>query len=367
MQSKKIKSYSYYNLLDEHMSGRPFFDDLVLPRQLEIHLPGDGKRACNARCKHCQGRFFKKGLGKWEEIGLELLHNLAGSIPYQIYGGAYTEPLLNQFLPQYLRVTKQYHNHFGIHTNGIELFRLQQESGFLDLLCELGEDSIDYLSISLDGGERVSWGETKGVSPDLFDGIVKAMEIVGKLPHKFAFRVCYLMTEENTSIEAISNIVSICKQNRVDSLRFSIPYDNYNKDFELLKQYNADVEEPLDTKFGMLVAPFLSNSEGCTHIFYVSPKETCVWNYNFTQCIYPYYQITLGADGYMYRCSSTAAPNGKVTRLIPITADLQDFCNAVKMAQDPNWKAQTCFKNRLRCNRMAIEINQEYKRMTNGQ
>lgn len=90
--------YRYWKQLMEHLKGdsEVFFNgELVYPRQFEIHLPGNHLVPCDLHCPHCAGRYFQKDLGTWEMEGLELLDKLEGKIPYHIYGGAYTEPLMN--------------------------------------------------------------------------------------------------------------------------------------------------------------------------------------------------------------------------------------------------------------------------------
>ena len=124
--------YHYWNQLMAHLDNdqRKFFNgQLTYPRQFEIHLPANHKSPCNLQCPHCAGKFFQKDLGTWEMDALELLHKLAGKIPYHIYGGAYTEPLLNPYFMTFLHTTKRYGGHFGIHTNGSLLSKMEDRHG----------------------------------------------------------------------------------------------------------------------------------------------------------------------------------------------------------------------------------------------
>ena len=82
---------------------------------------------------------------------------------------------------------------------------------------------------------------------------------------------------------------------------------------------------------------------------------------NFKQCIYSYYQITLGADGYVYKCSSTATPTFAMNRLGKITNDLEKFNKMILANHNSNFCPSTCFKVGARCNRMALEINNKWK------
>ena len=98
------------------------------------------------------------------------------------------------------------------------------------------------------------------------------------------------------------------------------------------------------------------------YIFYVDPATVSVDQYNFNRCIYSYYQITLGADGYFYKCSSVAAPDAKNHRLFKITSNLNEFKHIVHKSYNKYWDCKKmCFDNGLRCNRMAVECNQKYK------
>ena len=47
---------------------------------------------------------------------------------YYIYGGNYTEPLLNQYFLDFIKLTKKNKANFGIHTNGSQLKILQNKN-----------------------------------------------------------------------------------------------------------------------------------------------------------------------------------------------------------------------------------------------
>ena len=364
---QKPSNYNYMDNLLRHVGKdyQFFGEEFVYPRQLEIHLPGNGKIHCNLDCKWCQGRYFKRDLGNWELEGLALLNNLKGSIPYHIYGGAYTEPLLNLHLLTYLETTKKYGNSFGIHTNGTLLLQLEQDYKFLTRLNEITTTSEDYLSISLDGGQADSWCKVKNSNSHLyFYMILSAIKLIAKLDRKFTFRLCYLISEETGTKRNLDAVVKLAQEAKVDSLRFSIPYQKYNLDFKVLKKYRDKVEVPQHEKYIKILEPYLSKTlDEKPYIFYVNPATTSVCQYNFSKCIYSYYQMTIGADGYLYKCSSVAAPTAKLHRIDKLNSDLEYFKDNLIKSYDENWDSnEMCFKNRLRCNRMAIECNQEYNK-----
>ena len=211
------KQYKYYDQLMEHLKGDEsvFFNNkLVYPRQFEIHLPSNHKIHCNLNCKHCQGRYFIKNLGNWELDALELMNKLKNSIPYYIYGGAYSEPTLNPYFLAFLATTKKYGNHFGIHTNGTMLKLLEEKQGWLTELNRISTDNTDYLSISLDGGLPWSWASVKGTKKtylfnDIIDGVKKACDIRKKAEKSsHAIRLCYLISPETGTYENFASIVS---------------------------------------------------------------------------------------------------------------------------------------------------------------
>jgi len=371
MNYKRPSVYNYFKLLTDHLGDEnfPFFcdDKFVWPRQLEIHLPGNHIIPCQLACNHCQGRLFKKGLAYWEMDALKLLNLLEGAIPFQVYGGAYTEPLINPYLITFLNTTKTYGNHFGIHTNGILLKQLEETQGWLTELNRISTDRIDYLSISLDAGYAEGWCNAKNTKNedwfyDILMGIRKASEMCRDNSH--AIRICYLITEHTGSLRDIKNIVNLAKELKVDSLRFSIPYGVYTKKFDVLSSYKETVEDLQHIKYSELLKDIVSkdNSE-IPYIFYVPPDTTNVENYYFDKCIYGYFQCTIGADGYLYKCSSTAAPNAITHRLGKATSNIQEFTKAVLKNYNKEWDCKTvCFNTGLRCNRQAIELNQEYYR-----
>lgn len=361
---KRPRDYNYYDNLIRHV-GKDFTffgDKFVYPRQLEIHLPADTRRHCNLNCQFCQGNNYQRKLRSWELEGLDLLKNLEGAVPYHIYGGAYTEPLMNLYLLTYLNLTKRYGNKFGIHTNGVLLSDLERNFGFISRLNDIATDKEDYISISLDGGLADSWAKVKNTKSKLFDQVTDGLYKLGKLRKKYSFRICFLISEATGNYENFYVAVALAKIVGADSLRFSIPYAIYNQSFDNLIKYKNDVENPMHNKYYPMLEEFLSTSEDENpYIFYVDPKTTSVDQYYFDKCIYSYYQITLGADGYFYKCSAVAAPDAKDHRLGPITSDLDIFNNLVwgSYNKDFNCK-ETCFKQGLRCNRMAIECNQAF-------
>ena len=104
------KNYDYVDILKNHLGGsfEPVFNgELIYPRQLEVHLPSDRKTACNFQCFYCQGAELDQSLGNLESKGLRLMEQLKGAIPLYIYGGAYTEPLMNEYFLRYLEMTKK--------------------------------------------------------------------------------------------------------------------------------------------------------------------------------------------------------------------------------------------------------------------
>jgi MoaA/NifB/PqqE/SkfB family radical SAM enzyme len=359
MQDKRIKEYRYLEQLREYVSSAEEHEingqKYIYPRQLEIHLPSK----CNAHCKHCFGTLYKKDLGKWEYKGLELLHNLKGVIPYHIYGGAYTEPTLNSYLYRYLDVTKTYGNHFGIHTNGIKL-----NTPFLNFIHNISTDNIDYLSISLDAGSGISWSELKQVNPyrywEILGSIEQAANIRDKFGKSHAIRIVCLMTK--VVPEEIEFLVSFVKMLKIDSLRFSIPYDYYNKSFEEVKNYKFYIENSLEQQFKSMLEPYISKSEDeKPYIFWNPPWFTDIERFTFDKCYYGLFQITLGADGYVYPCSAVASPTAEHLRYGEITSDINEFQKQIANIQKGIDVKKMCFEKGLRCNRMGLEINSYWR------
>lgn len=358
------KNYDYVDLLREHLGGSfdsVFNGELIYPRQLEVHLPSDRKSACNFHCSYCQGAELDQSLGNWESKGLRLMDQLQGAIPLYIYGGAYTEPLMNEYFLRYLEMTKKYNNNFGCHSNGSLLTALEESEGFCSKLIELGDSEIDYYSCSLDAGSIESHKKTKNVEEDWFTRIIEGLRLLVSLRGSKEFpkiRVCYLMNKMNSSKGEVANIVKIMKEIGVDSLRFSVPYMVYGRDFEQVERYRNRSEIPFGERCEEIVRPYLSKSQDeRTYIFWHGPGYQDVGKMVFSQCIYSYYQITYGADGYVYKCSSTASPSFSDNRLGEITDNLEEFQKMVLANHKEDFNAKTCFSKGARCNRIALEIN----------
>ena len=368
-EDPRPKEYMYWNQLMNHLDGdqnKIFNGEFIWPRQFEIHLPANHIVPCNLHCPHCAGKFFDRAVDdRWEMKGLELLDKLQGAIPYHIYGGAYTEPLMNPYYMTYLHMTKKHGSHFGIHTNATLLNMLQKEQGWLTELNAIATDETDYLSVAIDAGTPWSWSKTKGtikneVFYEVIEGVRKACLIRKKHGKTHAIRLCYLISPESGNINDFLSIISLAKSMGVDSLRFSIPFGNYNQDFDEIRKYKKEIEEPGDIKYYNMLKPYLSASQDeRPYIFYTGPEFTDIDKFDdITKCAYGYYQITYGADGYAYRCSTVATPTGKQCRLGKITADLEEFKKIIMRNYDPTFNcAEQCFAKGLRCNRMGLEIN----------
>ena len=356
-------NYNYVENLRQHLGDydRVFDGSLIYPQQLEVHLPSDRKEACNFHCWYCQGKELDQSLGHWEEKGLRLMDQLKGAIPLYIYGGAYTEPLMNEYFSQYLEMTKKYNNIFGCHSNGSLLTELEDKEQFCTKLIRLGVDELDYYSCSLDAGTIESHKKTKSVDEDWFTRILEGLRLLVALRGKNTspkIRVCYLMSKLNSSPEEIENIVRIMQDIGVDSLRFSVPYMVYGRGFDEVERYRERSELPFGEKCRQIVSPFLSEDRSASpYIFWHGPEFQDVKKMNFKQCIYSYYQITYAADGYVYKCSSTATPSFSKNRLGRITDSLDEFQKMVMANHSPDWDANTCFCEGARCNRIALEIN----------
>jgi len=367
MITRRPSVYRYWDQLVEHI-GTPsiiFDGELVYPRQLEIHLPNDKKAPCNFNCYYCAGFSFQKDLGNFEMDALELLRKLDGKIPYVIYGGSYTEPIMNPYFMAFLHMTKRTGCHFGIHTNGSVLKRLEECQGWLTELCRIAEDKTDYLSVSLDAGSTESHCKTKNITHDWFSEILEGLKYATELRDKYgkpAVRLCYLMNQFNSSQEEVDSIVEFAKEIKVDSLRFSIPFAHYGQDFDAVRTYKWNVEQKFKHPYYKKVEKHLSRSQDeYPFVFWMSPDLQDVDLFDFTQCAYGYYQICIGADGYVYRCTTVSTPTFKGHRLGKLTDSLDDFNRMIIEDQDPKFDADFCFSQGARCNRMGLEINRAWR------
>lgn len=358
--------YRYFDLLKQHLGGdlsKIFNDELIYPRQFEIHLPGDGKTACNFNCYYCQARKLEKTLERFEETALSLVNKLNGKIPWINIGGQYTEPLLNPYLLHFIKAIKRQGSYYGIHTNGSLFGYLDAENDLLTKLCEESNSPNDFITCSLDAGCAESYVRIKGLKTNCFDSTVFGLKRLIEARKSRAFpsvRVTYLMNEQNSSPDEIKDAVSIMTTVGIDSLRFSIPYDYYGNSLDRTKEYKRKVELKYEQRYHDLVSPYLSSNSQKPYVYWMSPEYQDVDSMNYKVCIDGYYQICLGADGWFYRCTSAAATDFKACRLGKVTNDLAEFESIIHKNQSRNWSPSTCFNLGVRCSRMALEINSRW-------
>ncbi len=362
MSRNRPAGYDYVQILKDHVGGwdKIFNGELIYPRQLEIHLPGNHKIGCNFNCYYCQGGILQQPLDMNEENVYRIVEQLKGAVPFHVYGGAYTEPLLNPWLLKSLKLTKKYGSKFGIHTNGSLLLQLQKSTNLLSEICAIATSSEDYVSVSIDAGFPKSHMITKNLRKNWFDEIIAGVELLCKIKgakDSPAVRFSYIMNEHNASPDELANIGKFARDIGADSVRFSIPYDLYGKPFEQVREYKRNVEIPFDVVVRARLDGLLSKPGDKPFIFYIPPACQDVDKMNFKQCIYSYYQITFASDGWMYNCSSTASPSFKFSRLGKQTDDINDFNRMVLRSHNPKFDPSVCFRNGARCNRMGLEIN----------
>ena len=372
----RIKEYLYWDQLMEHLNGDTsiFFNgEVVYPKQFEIHLPANHIKNCILKCDYCAGKYFEKELGTWELRGLSLLDKINGRIPQHIYGGSYTEPLLNPYIMTFLAKTRQYGNSFGIHTNGVMLKKLDESTGFLTELNRISDgDRKSYLQISLDGATSWGWNTVKkankllkndGTFWSIIEMIKKATDIREKTGGGHAIRIGYLISEHTASPEQFAIIVNLAKDMGVDSVRFSIPFAAYNQSFDDVKKYKKEIEVPNNKKYEEWLSSLVSkNKNDKPYIFWNYPWFTDIDRFNFEKCIYAYFQITLGADGWFYPCSTVSTPTAKHLRLAECTDNIEEFEKILIKAQNKKFNAKKmCFDHGLRCNRMGLECNTMYE------
>lgn len=364
--NERLNAYRYFDLLKQHLGGdlsKIFNGKLVYPRQFEIHLPGDGKTACNFNCCYCQARKLEKTLGRFEETALSLVNKLGGKIPWITFSGQYTEPLLNPYLFHFIKAIKKQGSYYGIHTNGSLLGLLDVKNGFLMKLCEESDSSNDFITCSLDAGFPESHMSTKGLKTNWFHSIILGLKRLIETREARDFpsvRVTYLMNEQNSSPDEIKSVISMMREIGVNSLRFSIPYDCYGNSLDKTSEYKRKVELKYERKYHDLVSPYLSNNSEKPYVYWMPPKYQDVDSMDYKVCVDGYYQICLGADGWFYRCTSAAATDFKACRLGKATDDLGKFENIIRKNQDRDWSPSACFAQGARCSRMALEINSRW-------
>lgn len=364
--NERPKAYCYFELLKQHLGGnlsKIFNGELVYPRQFEIHLPGDGKTACNFDCYYCQAKKLEKTLEGFEETALSLVNKLRGNIPWITFSGQYTEPLLNPYLFHFIKAIKKQGSYYGIHTNGSRFGSLEGRNDFLTKLCEESDSSNDFITCSLDAGSPESHMRTKGLKINWFDPIISGLKrlIEAREGRRFpSVRVTYLMNEQNSNPDEIRNIVSVMKKIGIDSLRFSIPYGYYGNSLDKTKEHKRKIELEYEQRYYDLVSSYLSSKSERPYIYWMPPKYQDVDSMSYKVCIDGYFQICLGADGWFYKCTSVAAADFKVCRLGKVTDDLAMFENIIRKNQSQRWSPLTCFNLGGRCSRMALEINSSW-------
>ena len=371
--SKRLDNYNYMKNLTDWVSEEDIFNkEFVWPRQMEIHLPSNKEIACDFHCFYCQGSKLDMSLGMDERKALKLMEEIGpDKFEYYVYGGAYTEPLLNPYFMDFIRLTKKNNAFFGIHSNGSQLKRLEEKDGFCTELVSLMKDKKDYYSCSLDGGSPESHSKTKNIKYDAWTDIIEGLRILvserDKQQSPGSIRVAYLLNKWNSGIDELKNFIEIMKEIKVDSLRFSIPYAQYGNEVKNVQNYKQKIENIKHAEYKELLEPFMSKStDEKPFIFYFAPYNQDIdrmLDENYKQCAYTYYQTTMGSSGHIYRCSSIATPSFDYGILGKQPENVDELKEMIKVSQDKEFHCHTCIHSTARCNRMALEINSEWNQI----
>lgn len=353
------KAYDYLSHLKIHLGNldKIFNERPVWPRQIFFYLPGDHVRPCNFHCSFCAGQLGVKDLPHWESEGLKLLNNLGDVIPYHMYSGFFTEPLLNSFLLTYMKTTKRNGCCYGLKTNGSLLLRRE---GFIESVIEIADKPKDYISVSLDAGYAKSHARIKRVPEYVFeevcDGARALVEQRGNKEYP-AIRFSYLLNHVNDSPAEVRHAIVLAKGIGVDSIRFSQPHPAYG-----LKKKTADRQwrriYRRDAKYREMLEPLVSDdADERPFVFFAGPARPG----NFGQCAYGYYQIAISHDGGVYRCTCTADTRFSSMRLGKVTSDLESFRQYIKANQDPTFDPQECFSQGVYCCRAGVAVNEAWQ------
>ena len=369
----RLDNYNYMKNLTDWVDEKDIFKkEFVWPRQFEIHLPSNKEIACDFHCFYCQGSKLDMALGFDEKKALKLIEEIGpDKFEYYVYGGAYTEPLLNPYFMEFIRLTKKNNAFFGIHTNGSQLKKLQESSGFCTELVSLMETQKDYISISLDGGSPESHSKTKNIKYDAWTDIIEGIKILvderKKVNAPGSIRVAYLLNKWNSGDDELKTFIDMMKEIKVDSLRFSIPYAQYGNDVKKVQNYKEKVENKEHAKFKKTLEKYTSKSKDeKPFIFYFAPINQDIdrmLDENYKQCAYTYYQTTMGSSGHIYRCSSIATPSFDYGILGNQPETVEEFKKMIIDSQEAEFNCQTCISSTARCNRMALEINTEWNKI----
>lgn len=366
----RLKGYNYTKIFTDHLGNdknNVFNGKLIYPRQMEIHLPADRKTPCNFKCNYCQGGSVSHLLDNWEPKALKVLDIVGNKIPFHIFGGVYTEPLMNEYLPDFISLTTKHNINFGIHTNGSLFTKLEDDISFCTKLINEAKSESDYISISLDGASPKSHSFIKNVKEDFFTRIMEGIKLLCDIRGNKAFpkiRVTYLMQKKNSDPDEINLLVDNLLSYGIDSLRFSIPYAHYGRSHEKVKEYKRKFEDKFGPEAYNIVKKHIPKSNEKTKIFWFGAENQDVTRMNFKECIYSYYQITFAADGNVYKCSSTAAPEFLHTNLGKVPSTVKEFEELILKNHDKLFNAKNCWINGARCNRIALEINDQWRNDT---
>jgi molybdenum cofactor biosynthesis enzyme MoaA len=287
-----------------------------------------------------------------------LIKILGRSVPWYIFSGIYSEPTLNIRLLDFITEVKRTGANYGLHTNGVLLPGLQDKQSFVSKLLKISDEG-DYLTVSLDAGLRQSFAITKGVAPIYFDNVVQGLELFKNRDRKrFRLTIAYLLNENNNTEQEICRVVSIAKSVEADALRFSIPYAPYGSSFNDCVRYKNEYELPFSSRIEEVMERVSLCSTKKLNVFFLPPSSQDIENCFCAHCFNGYYEITLGADGFFYKCSSTASHLFSKHRLGPLTSNIKDFHNAVVLNQDYRFNPlHECLPVGARCTRAALEIN----------
>jgi len=374
MSSKIIipSEYRHTNTLIRYMENPNNLGGITMPRQLEVHLPPDGKIMdpgvrCSLKCRFCQGRGFKPDFANFNKALIHLIQRLDGAIPNIVFSGLYTDPTLNSGLIEIIEEVKKSGANFGIHTNGVLLNQLEKDVGFLSRMFGVGTED-DYLSISfyavtLEAFKKTTRG-TFGQYVDLLNvfgesSTTRGIEsFSGSGGYSPKVRLTYLIDKYNCSLEHLEWLISFAERFLLDSLRFSVTYAPFSASIEDSLDYRVRFELPKFERVRKFLEQIVSSDENDRpFIFMRPPGEENIISRIF-HCFSMMDNLVIGPDGWIYPCCSVAHNTYEHLRIARLTDDFEMFLSAINDSQenelDPHKK---CFPFGARCSSASANIN----------
>ncbi|MBU2634177.1 MAG: radical SAM/SPASM domain-containing protein [Nanoarchaeota archaeon] len=331
------------------------------PLQVEIHpYHSSQKIPCTNSCVYCTGQAYRESFRGGNIKGIEpdkiskLIKDVKSKVKRIVISGNNTEPLIYPWIADVLRDVLENNLDLFLYTN---FYKGNNE--VREALIEGDTDS--FVRISLDAGNSDSYDKVHNpIHKDCFKVVQKNVEdlITLRENRRSSLKVYthYLLTEENSNKQELTNFVDWASDVGVDVVQFCVPQKPITIELNP-NDYSAIMSEEAYNTVKNDLLEIKEQKDGYIRIALIEPLREQKLK-PFFRCNVQGIVAVIGYNGLMFPCTSVASEKFKHMTYGDINKkDFFDIWNSGERLKKMNFSLGNCPD----CTRAEFGINEELR------